>query len=402
MQSFRYKAYRADGTIDSDTISAASEQAAYQSLSRSGKIPFDLRPAAKKKSLAGNKQRASFRLYNPRTDNARFFSELAVLLQSGFTISQAIAAMQEDSDNPADAERLAEVAKRLQEGSSVAAAFRQDTIPEDVIALISAGENSGNLPKVATAIAQRFELASKRRTETQEALLYPIFLVIMLFAAVLILAFFLVPAIEPIFEGRSGGTPVIVSALSGLRSVLDAFGLWIAASALLFTGLAVLSEPLRQRLKRCVDFLPYVGAFRWQAAIANYLSVLHLLVSNDVPMKEAMRLAADSAPEGPLRTLFLQAEDKVASGARLYEAFAQTGLFGHAMIAHVRIGEESNNLPTMLERGAASLILKQKLRIDRLLKFLTPAITIAIGLMIGALVTSVMGTLLSVNDLAVQ
>ncbi len=402
MPQYRYQAYRPDGSIDRDTITAGSEQAAYQLLSRSGKIPFDLKQASNDNRSDKKQRSIGFGLLRQAPDDARFFSELAILLQSGFTLNQAIAAMQADTDNVAEADRLATILQRLQEGGSVAEAFQLEGIPDDVIALIAAGENSGSLPKVMTAIAGRFDLAAKRRSDVQEALLYPAFLIVMLIGAILILAFYLVPAIEPIFDGRPEGKPFIVAMLSGIRDMLSRYGLWIISAALLVAGLAVLSEPLRQRLSASIDHLPFVGAFRRQNALANYLSALHLLLSNGVPMKESLHLATDAIPGGLLKSEFAQAEEAVASGSRLHAALEQTGRFSHALIAHIRIGEESNNLSTMLERGAASLIHRQKLRIDRLMKFLTPAITIGIGLMIGGLVTAVMGTLLSVNELAVQ
>lgn len=401
MPQYHYKAYRPNGTIDKSIVTADSEQSAYQRLSKSGKFPFELSETQKKSG--GSRARLSLNDILPSKPNdAKIFSELAVLLSSGFTITQAIGTMRADTDNQADAKRLEAIATRLREGSSVSDAFRLDNIHDEAIALIKAGESSGSLPQVMTAIANRFEQSAKRRSEMQEALLYPAFLILMLIVAVLVLAFYLVPAIEPVFESSPEGVPTVVAILSGLRDMLNQYGAFLAIFLLALSGFAALSKSLRSRLHALVDYLPVIGSFRRQQALANYLSALHLLLSNGVPMKESLHLAVDSLGNRLMADDFHEVGEQVGSGSRLHAALEQSGRFSASLIAYIRIGEESNNLTVMLERGATSLILKQKLRMDRLMKFLTPAITITIGLMIGTLVTAVMSTLLSVNELAVQ
>mgnify|MGYP003634328914 FL=1 len=115
-----------------------------------------------------------------------------------------------------------------------------------------------------------------------------------------------------------------------------------------------------------------------------------------------MNLAMDTATEGHLMTRLSAAEDDVTAGSSVHDALDKTGILSDGLIAHIRIGEESNNLPMMLGRAATAMEVRQKLKLERLLKFLTPAITISLGLLIGLLVTSVMTALLSINEFALR
>ncbi len=162
------------------------------------------------------------------------------------------------------------------------------------------------------------------------------------------------------------------------------------------------SHGARQWVLDLRRLLPFVGRFVTQTAISNYLHALHLLLSNGVAVRDAMRLAAASVSNEAIRQNLHQAEEAVTSGSSLNAALSATGLLPDGLVAQIRIGEESNNLPTMLARVATAIDTRQKVKLDRLFKFLTPAITIFLGLIIGGLVTSVMSTLLSINELAIR
>ncbi|MEX3012093.1 type II secretion system F family protein [Hoeflea sp. TYP-13] len=402
MPRFRYKAYLSNGKIDGDTIEAGSKEAAFHALSQSGKMPFllelDKRRENTRAKMSGGKLLSSL----SKPSDARLFTELSVLLQSGFNIDQAITTSLSDDINAADKVRLETIKEKLNEGQSVAASFAQAGVSKDVVALISAGENSGNLPTVFSGMSTRFEQEAKRRSEMQEALLYPVFLIVMMIAAIFVLAFYLVPAIEPIFDGQTQDTPLIVSALSTFRQVVTNYGVWILSILLVAVGAVTFSPQIRQRVLNLRRLLPFVGAFVTETAVASYLHALHMLFSNGVPIKDAMQLAIGSASSGEIERQLLTAENEVSSGSSLHAALAQTGLMNDGLIAQIRIGEESNNLPMMLARAAAAIEARQKVKLDRLFKFLTPAITIFLGLVIGGLVTSVMSTLLSINELAIR
>ena len=99
---------------------------------------------------------------------------------------------------------------------------------------------------------------------------------------------------------------------------------------------------------------------------------------------------------------FASIEDNVANGARLHGAIVKAGIFDHATMSLVSLGEEANALPVVLDRAAKMLQLTLTRRIDTVLKLLTPALTISLGFLVGSLVISVMTTILSINDLALQ
>jgi len=401
MPEYYYEAYLSNGKVDSNTITASNERAAHSALSSSGKLPYVLRPLADNRfgNALGKTPRGK---PGGKIDWQRLFVDISVLLKSGFTIDQTLSAIISDTGKSNRRQHYQQILDRLKEGSSVADAFSLSGVSKDVAALISAGENSGKLPDVFDAIAKRFEERAKRKSEITEALLYPAFLIVMMIVTVSILAFYLVPAIEPIFEAGNADKPMIIAVLSLLRNQVVDNIFWILPGCLALLVTAVLSRGFRLLLARPVYAFPLVGRFLIDSSIASYLRMLELLLANGITAKEAMAMASDAAQSHVAKTRLEKAGDAVVSGSSLHRAFDETQLFNEGVVTHIRLGEESNNLPAMLDRSASLIEARQKALIDRVMKFLTPAITIGLGLMIGTLVISVMSTLLSINELAIR
>jgi general secretion pathway protein F len=127
-----------------------------------------------------------------------------------------------------------------------------------------------------------------------------------------------------------------------------------------------------------------------------------LLIGNGVPMLEAMNLAASTAPSGRFRAGLLQARQRVAGGEPLWMALTASDIFPDSILSLVRLGEESNNLGAMMNRAGAMTQAQMRRTVSRVLTFLTPAITILLGALVGSLVVSVMTTLLSINEIAIR
>jgi general secretion pathway protein F len=141
---------------------------------------------------------------------------------------------------------------------------------------------------------------------------------------------------------------------------------------------------------------------RRESAIVRYLDALSLLTENGVAMIESLRLAALTCSGPEIGERIQTVGSFVANGERLKTAFEKTSIFDGPTLTLVGIGEESNSLPLLLKRASVLVETRLKKSIDRMVTFLTPAITIALGLLIGGLVVSVMTALLSINDIAVQ
>ncbi|ESZ08223.1 type II secretion system F family protein [Mesorhizobium sp. M1060] len=405
MPAFAYRAYLVDGSTESGVLDASTKQEAARKLAQQGRRSYHLAPVSSDRPQLRLPGRSAL-TFTRKVDLSRLFSELSVLLNAGFTVDRALGAVIAGEANRQRRQQLQSVLDLTTGGRPIAEAFAAlPGITSDVAALLASGERSGKMAYICQRLADTFEATAKRRAAIGEALAYPAFLLSVMSGALVILATVLVPALEPIFEGSSAPKPFTMKMLSVFGTVFRDYPFVFPLAAVLgLLSYLVLSRSAgaRKQFSHAVLKIPLIGALVRDAVIARYLETLALLLGNGVAMTEALGLAANVSRQSSLAASFASIEDNVANGARLHGAVVKAGIFDHATMSLVSLGEEANALPVVLDRAAKMLQLTLTRRIDTVLKLLTPALTISLGFLVGSLVISVMTTILSINDLALQ
>jgi general secretion pathway protein F len=403
MLRFSYTAFNPQGRQQKGQIDAVDLADARRRLRADGLSVSDLKAA----QAGSEKPQASSAIRFGRSFNTtRFFADLSVLMNAGLGVDQALRAMQDAASRTADRQIIGTMIERLSSGATPSVALSSlNGLPEDAIALISSGEHSARLPYVMKIVAADLEKRDAQRKQLIDASVYPLFLLAMMFLAIGVVTFVLVPTLEPIFESSGRNPPFIVAMLSSVRGALGdpAVLLTIFAGIVCVTIFATLRpSAIRTAFAAVVLKLPFLGRAISQSALARYLQSLSLLLDNAVPLPDALALSARCCPAVAFRENLLSMRDAVISGKRLPEAFNACGLFPRGIVSLVSIGDEVNKLPTVLDNAAGVLRSDAQRLTDRLLALMTPLITIFLGILIGGLVVSVMTALLGINELSVQ
>jgi general secretion pathway protein F len=338
---------------------------------------------------------------------SKLFADLALLTGAGLTLTQSLRSMRSTETGAAQQSAVIALLDKMASGSSAAASFAQiKAIPLESLGMISSGEHAGRLPEVFVALAAQYEERAKQRSQLLNALAYPLFLVVLMFAAIMVLTFVLVPSIAPVFENSGQPEPFIVAVLSNLRAGLTGgfTTVVLAAAALLFllSFLPFIRAAATAAFQKLILNLPLIGPIIRKSAQARYLSSFALLIGNGAPMAKALELAALSAVIPAFKPVLLGVRDSVSTGEKLPSALKSSGLFDHRIVSLIAVGDEANRLPAVAKRAAQILENEAQNTIMRYTSLLTPMMTIFMGLLIGGLVVSVMTALLSVNEIAVQ
>jgi general secretion pathway protein F len=407
--NFRYKAYLTDARQETGNIEASDKQDALRQLAHRGRAVFELDEAeAKKEKRSGRGQAPkSFAFMARKFNAAQLFSDLALLTDAGLTITQALRSMHSTEASVEQRKVIGELLASMSKGTNAAAAFGSiKSVPLDSVGLIASGENAGRLAEVFRALTEQYEERAKLKSQLQNALGYPIFLLLLMVAAILVLTFALVPAIEPIFQNADRPPPMVVGLLSSLRGFLT--GGFVIGGPLVILGMLLLAlvpafrKQIRTSLYALTGRLPIIGTIISKTALARYLSSLALLLSNGTSMSKALALAATTVPNAALQTKLITVRDRVSTGERLPQALENSRLFDDRIVSLIAVGDEANRLAIVTKRASKILDSEAQTTTTRLIAILTPAMTIALGLLIGGLVVSVMTALLSINEIAIQ
>ncbi|MBA8882026.1 type II secretion system F family protein [Phyllobacterium myrsinacearum] len=403
MLKFIYTAFTADGREARGVIDASNDIEARRLLKAKG-----FRVSVLKAAKGGETSTASsgLSLFRAKIDYERLFSDLAVLMNAGLGFDQSLQAMTADTSAKTNQQFAVTLLNRLSSGSSPSQALANaEGLRPDVVALVASGERSGRLGQVFSVLSAEMEKQNVQKRAFVEATVYPCFLLFIMFCALMVITFVLVPAIAPIFESSGREPPMIIAVLSVVRSILSApetlIALVLAFAAL--AGLWLTKRPLiNAALSRAILRLPIVGALIRKAGLARYLQSLALLLENGVPMGNALSLSAECCPVASYRKPLLSVCDTVISGKRLPDAFLAARIFPAGIVSLAAVGDEVNNLPAVLRKAAGIMQSEAQRALDRLLALMTPAITILLGFLVGGLVISVMTALLGINELSMQ
>ena len=410
MSRFRYRAYDASGALTEGDLETASRQVAIETLHRRGYFTLDVAETA---AAATAPQRwwerevfASAGL--PLASLAIFTRELSTLVRAELPLDESLRIV---GLQPLMTARVRACTRALYEsvrqGAALSAAMAAQgaNFPEYYWRLIEAGEASGSLGDVLDDLAGFIERANETRAQVTSALIYPLVLLAAALVTVGVVVSVLVPAVVPLFKDAGTEPPAALRILSDIHGFVA--GNWLAVLGCL--GLAALSvyalsknAAVRLWLDRLTLRLPLLGRLTANRETARFARTLATMTRNGVPMLEGVRIAGSVLSNRAFSAAVSKAGDALKEGGTLSQPLDASGLFSELSLRLIGVGEQTGQLEQMLIRVASIYEATVQRQMARFVTLLTPTLTLLIGGLIGSLIISVMGAILSVNDLALQ
>jgi general secretion pathway protein F len=412
MPSFSYRAYDAKGALVNGVLSAESRDAALEALARRGVYPLDLgvgevAPADETPWW----QREVFSLSSgqlPPAELTIFTRELATLIKAELPTDEAlrIVALQPTVGSRTRAAARAALG-RVMEGKSLseALALAGPAFPEIYWRTVAAGEASATLGTALEDLARYLERGGEIRAKLVSALIYPAILLAAAAVAVGVVMAVLLPTIAPLFKDAGKDPPAMIRLLLDTQSWLAAN--WVQAMAVLaayLVGLLLIlrNGAVRLSVDRAALRLPIAGTLIGARETARFTRTLATLMRSGVPMLEAMRVAGGVLGNRAFASAVREAADEVKEGSTLSAPLLKSGVFSELAMRLVSVGERTGQLETMLMRTAEIYEDSLQRQLLRLTGLVTPVLTIVIGVVVGGLILSVMGAIVSVNELAIR
>ncbi|HEY2531556.1 MAG TPA: type II secretion system F family protein [Xanthobacteraceae bacterium] len=401
MPQFRYRAVTPTGEFVAGEVEAPSRQEVLQRIEYLGHMAIEAEVASPGMLAGGGG------LFAP-TAKARevtaFFRELAMLLHARVTLEAALQTLGDDA-----AKGLARFAGALRASIAAGESFadaleRHPAIIEPAyVAMVRAGEASGNLDLVLQAIVEdraRRQLLAER---IGSAVRYPCFLI---GSATLILVFFLiyvVPQFEPVFKDLgarlNAGAAFVVATSIWLRGNLDLV-LGACIVLILATWLVLKQPAVRAILMAALSRLPGISGLLGDRRAARLLGTLGLLVENGVALPTALKIIRDIVTEPRHAVAAQRVHEQVRNGRRFADALAETDLLPPLAVRMLRVGDEIGDLASIARHAAQFYEHKLGIGLDRLMGAVGPITIILVSIVIGGLIVSIMSALLSITDLA--
>ncbi len=407
MPAFRYKAIGAGGEVTTGVMDAASEAAVIERLRRAGSIPVRAEPAnsAARTLLPGllNFQFSGRRGLS-KPEIAGLTRELAIMLTAGQDIDRALRFLAETAPNARVRGVIGALRDAVRDGSPLATALAQEgrSFSRLYVGMVRAGESGGQLAATLERLALMLERQRSLAATVTSAMIYPCLLLVAAIGSIALLLTDVLPQFVPLFEQNGVAMPRPTQILIALGGTVSSYGL---VGLLLFVLLGLLARQALTRpgprlwADRTMLRLPVIGRLTREVLAARFTRTLGTLTINGVALISALGIVRDAIGNRAAVAAVERAIASARNGAGL-AGLEEREVFPTRTIHLLRLGQETAQLGEMALRAADIHEEEVRIRAQRLVSLLVPVITIAMGLAVAGIVSSLLLAMLSLNDLA--
>jgi general secretion pathway protein F len=402
MSAYVFEALDADGRTRKGVMEADTVKAARTSLRTQALVPLSVVAVSADRGGQAGGGFFARRVFS-RTGLAVWTRQLAGLVASGLPLERALTALSEEAEDEAQRNLVAALRSEVNGGTPFAKALSQHPREFSSIycAVIGAGEQSGALGQVLERLADDLEEQQTLQARLLGAALYPAIVTLVAIVIVIFLVSYVVPQVAGVFAGTKRALPwltVLMLAMSDLVRHWGWAGLGLLLAATVAVRAALRADRVRQQFDAAWLNLPLVGRLARGYNAARFASTLAMLAGAGVPILKALQAAAETLHNQAMRADALDALVLVREGAPLASALAQKKRFPSLLGMFARLGEQTGQLPVMLQRAATQLSAEVQRRALQLATLLEPLLIVAMGLVVMLIVLAVLLPIIQLNQ----
>jgi len=326
-------------------------------------------------------------------DLAIMARQMATMIAAGLSLLKTLSILAEQTPNKRLATTLGDVRSEIESGQSLSESLAKYPLifPRLMIHLVRAGEAGGFLDSALESIAKNFESDVKLRGTIKSALTYPIAVLIMAFAAVILMLIFIVPVFQAMFDSLGGTLPLPTQILV----VLSQNMIWIVP--LLTVIIVAVSIWWRNNkhtdeVRRVVDPIilkaPVFGPLFQKVAIARFARNFGAMIGAGVPILQSLGIVGETSGNWVIEQALQKVQESVRIGNSISGPLSKESVFPPMVVQMMAVGEDSGSMETMLEKIADFYDEEVTATADALTSLIEPLMIAVIGTVIGGMIIS--------------
>jgi type II secretory pathway component PulF len=391
MSLFHYKAYNSTGETITGAVEAENVRTLETRLRTTGSWLLEARTdglvtVAGDSPISRTKVRGS--------DVIAFFVQMSLLLRSGITLPNALGRLAEDFDGTKMGEVIIGIADKVVIGVPLHTAL--ETYPRvfsrQVIAMIEAGEVSGQMPEVFKSLSDYYEWLDGLVAEIRQALIYPIIVVLAATGLIILLFTMVVPKFVTLLTDLSLEVPALTSVVMSISDLLVGGWIYLVAAAVIVpVGLKIaLREPGFARLfdRRLMD-IPVFGSLVAMFGLSRFANNLGMLYRSGIPLLRGLEICRSLVGNRAIESALDDVRRGVLEGTPMSKCMTRHDVFPSTLITMIATGESSGRLDEALARVAQYHNALIPRRIKVVFAIFNPAVMLALIGVVGVVALAV-------------
>ena len=321
-----------------------------------------------------------------------FTKKLETMIRAGLPILETIAMIQEQTEDQGLKWVIEKIHQDVESGTPLSDAFAKHSqvFSNVYINLLRAGESSGKVDLFLKKLVIGMEKDEKIRSSIKGALTYPIVLLVVATAVIILMMVYVVPVFQEMFAGAKGGLPaptqIIVGMSEFLRDPLRGGFLAAVIAGIFFSASVAVkkSYKLRKLWHKMILKLPLFGELIQKSALSKIAMIQGNLTAAGVPVIEALDISASSIDNIIIHEAMIDVKRGVFSGEPLSKLFEKRkAIFPMTFTAMVSVGERTGNMEEMFESIALYYEEEMDSTVEKLTAMLEPIMIVFMGGTIG-------------------
>lgn len=397
MPFYAFHARESNGTQVQGTLQAANADEAAQMLRSQGRFATSIRALSER---ARTSARSGIKV--ARDDVIGFSNQLAIMLETGVTLAEALDCCAENANNPLMKDLLVDLSGQVNNGIdfSVALSRHPRSFPRIYVALIAASEKSGMMSKLLNRATQYLKDEQEILRKVRGALTYPGIMFSFAVLTTISLLVFVMPRFTVIYANKGAALPMPTKILMAMSSGLVSYWMYIlpACIAAAIGAAAYFRTAHGRRLRDWLSLnIPMVGPILRKLHLSRGLRTVGTMASSGVTLVDCVETARTICGNSYFTELWTQVSSQIQNGRPFSEPLRGSNLVPGSVCRMLASGEKGGKLAQVMEQVATFAEIELKEKIHELTRYIEPAMIMIMGLLIGGVTLALLLPIFSIS-----
>ncbi|MYM84522.1 type II secretion system F family protein [Duganella sp. FT50W] len=387
MPFFAYKGRNARGELMQGVLEASDSGAVADQLFNTGVTPIEI--IVTRKKVADGEQWWAKLLEKPVTsmDVQLFSRQMYTLLKSGVPIMRGLAGLQESAVSKSFGKVIKDLRESLDSGRELSAAMRRHAkvFTPFYLSMVRVGEMTGRLEEVFLRLFDHLEFERDMRERVKSATRYPMFVVLAMIVAMIVVNIFVIPAFVGVFAKFNTELPLMTRILIGTSKFTVDYGWQLLGAAVFGVWLFLRWTRTRIGRYRWDKFklkIPLAGKIILKATMARFARSFALSSRSGVPIVQALTVVSQTVDNAYLAARVEQMRDGVERGESILRTAAAANVFTPVVLQMVAVGEESGAIDDLMDEIAQMYEREVDYELKTLSAQIEPILIVFLGIMV--------------------